>query len=83
MIFPDVDYKEWAKRLKLKLDPIECPKCKKKFTPCIPFMMKGYRGLQCKLHKCGKFYQASIFKPYGKEEVKHWNNMLGLPNTDA
>jgi hypothetical protein len=66
---------EWAARYKLDRKPIQCPKCKEKFIPSIPFALKGYRGLKCEPHPCGVTHQAYVVKPIG-EKLDEWNKML-------
>ena len=45
MIYPDINYKVWAKRYNISIKPNKCLNCKKEFVPTIPIATKHYKGL--------------------------------------
>lgn len=74
MIYPNIDLKIWAKRYGVKPKSKTCLCCKQEFKTTIPVAIKGYRGLQTPVHKCGERYINSIFVPIEKSEIEFWLN---------
>ena len=61
MIFPDVDYIEWAKQHNLQITPDYCRNCGKEVIPTIPYAEGEYRGLKSESHGCPPGYDHYIF----------------------
>lgn len=74
MIYPKTKIEEWAKRYKIRLDPMSCPRCERILEWKTPVAFKGYRGVNseiCPEHQEG----VGRVVPVG-EKVKEWETLL-------
>ena len=60
ILYPIVNYKEWAKKYGIQIDSYPCEKCGKILTPNIPFASGEWRGLRTEEHECGPKYVINI-----------------------
>ena len=71
---------EWARRYKIRLDPIPCIDCKTPLRLTKPLAMKGYRGLGTEdCPKCnGRAKPGSgAFRvvPFSEEKLVFWESL--------
>lgn len=76
MIYPDIDYKEWAQLHSITPLHKKCPCCNKEFLTTIPVAINGYRGLQTPDHGCGDDGFVSIFVPVDEKIMDKWKELL-------
>lgn len=56
MLYPLIDFREWAKTYNISLQPRKCSNCELLLYPEIPFAVDDLRGLKSKEHDCGSKY---------------------------
>lgn len=69
-LYPQTPADIFADTYNLKIKSDKCPKCKTTRTADIPFIAKGYRGLESELHECGSRYQLRVFRITG--DMNDW-----------
>jgi len=74
--YPRVSAEEWAKRIGIKIEPLQCYKCKKYSMPSIPFRSSVWWGIKTPLHACGKQYQAYMTCERDPKERAKWANLF-------
>ena len=78
-LYPQVDYKKWAKRYNLGTEGRPCSKCGKFFEPTIPVATEDFRGLKAVEHECGPQYVLKRMKFADPKEREQWmETVIGL-----
>lgn len=68
MIYPIVDWKEWAQMYNLSTKIQPCLKCGKPLSKEIPFVEGNLRGLKSATHECGPSYDHKVFRSINNED---------------
>ncbi|MCM2322558.1 MAG: hypothetical protein NDJ90_04780 [Oligoflexia bacterium] len=77
MIYLKVDdLDNWIRKFDLEVIEYVCPKCNRGFKSSVPFVMKGYVGLETPIHECGPNYRDIVVVPTDPEKIKFWNSVL-------
>lgn len=77
MIYLQVDnLSVWIKKYDLEVIEYRCPKCEKGFESTIPFLIKGYAGLETPIHECGPQYREIIVVPRSNATESFLNSIL-------
>lgn len=81
MICPSGNYKEYAEKYGINLEPIECTECGDEVNFVKPVAMKKYRGLEAEDCKnCGYNSKAIRVVPVDEETTSLWNSLKALLN---
>lgn len=77
MLYLDVDdLEKWAEEKHLKIIDYVCPKCGNYFKTTVPFIMKGYVGLESPIHGCGQNFKRAIMAPTSKDTIDFWKTIV-------
>lgn len=77
MMYLNIDnVEEWATKNNLEIITYMCPMCNKQYKSDVPFRMKGYLGLETKVHECGWNYKKTIVVPNTNEEIDFWKTIV-------
>ena len=84
MIYPEVKLDSWLKKYDLKIEIEQCRLCKKEYKLNIPFLMKGYAGLEMEQHGCFTMGKGSPFltTPIDADEIEFWRSVMGVGGSD-
>ena len=77
MLYIPEDQKEsFIAKHGLEIKEYKCSKCGDTFLTDIPFVMKGYAGVESKIHSCGYNYREMVVTPTSKENIAFWSTIV-------
>lgn len=78
MIYPNISLESWLEKYPdLKVQKLVCTNCGETMISTIPFLSKGYAGIESPPCVCGQnTHKCSSAITITKESFEKWNNIL-------
>jgi hypothetical protein len=76
MIFPEVNFEQWAAKYHLDVKYYTCPLCKKNFQTNVPFLTRDSAGLQSPIHDCGDEFWIAVMRPRTADAEQFWSSIV-------